>query len=140
MIRRPPRSTRPDTLFPYTTLFRSGLDRGVAVQVEADRSAGHNRVQDGEVGAATQQDRVRIVGRAAADEGRVGDRRVLTRDRILVARAVGVDDAVAAGRALGDDRKLDRALEADAGVDAVVVAAGPHQLLLGEGADETFAE
>src|SRR3546814_1217748 len=25
MIRRPPRSTRTDTLFPYTTLFRSGL-------------------------------------------------------------------------------------------------------------------
>src|SRR3546814_6621275 len=30
MIRRPPRSTRTDTLFPYTTLFRSlGLDAGV---------------------------------------------------------------------------------------------------------------
>src|SRR3546814_4914634 len=29
MIRRPPRSTRTDTLFPYTTLFRSGSrDRG----------------------------------------------------------------------------------------------------------------
>src|SRR3546814_5252250 len=27
MIRRPPRSTRTDTLFPYTTLFRSGLRR-----------------------------------------------------------------------------------------------------------------
>src|SRR3546814_2365790 len=27
MIRRPPRSTRTDTLFPYTTLFRSGRDR-----------------------------------------------------------------------------------------------------------------
>src|SRR3546814_5122808 len=27
MIRRPPRSTRTDTLFPYTTLFRSLLDR-----------------------------------------------------------------------------------------------------------------
>src|SRR3546814_14891669 len=26
MIRRPPRSTRTDTLFPYTTLFRSGHD------------------------------------------------------------------------------------------------------------------
>src|SRR3546814_9978110 len=26
MIRRPPRSTRTDTLFPYTTLFRSGID------------------------------------------------------------------------------------------------------------------
>src|SRR3546814_1521460 len=32
MIRRPPRSTRTDTLFPYTTLFRSlkNLGRGVA--------------------------------------------------------------------------------------------------------------
>src|SRR3546814_5303642 len=33
MIRPPPRSTRTDTLFPYTTLFRSqrgGADRGVA--------------------------------------------------------------------------------------------------------------
>src|SRR3546814_3705335 len=27
MIRRPPRSTRTDTLFPYTTLFRSAVDR-----------------------------------------------------------------------------------------------------------------
>src|SRR3546814_1911384 len=27
MTRRPPRSTRTDTLFPYTTLFRSGLAR-----------------------------------------------------------------------------------------------------------------
>src|SRR3546814_3725785 len=27
MIRRPPRSTRTDTLFPYTTLFRSGQPR-----------------------------------------------------------------------------------------------------------------
>src|SRR3546814_4076424 len=26
MIRRPPRPTRTDTLFPYTTLFRSGND------------------------------------------------------------------------------------------------------------------
>src|SRR3546814_3594924 len=28
MIRRPPRSTRTDTLFPYTTLFRSGCGCG----------------------------------------------------------------------------------------------------------------
>src|SRR3546814_1911611 len=28
MIRRPPRSTRTDTLFPYTTLFRSQLRAG----------------------------------------------------------------------------------------------------------------
>src|SRR3546814_868862 len=28
MIRRPPRTTRTDTLFPYTTLFRSEAERG----------------------------------------------------------------------------------------------------------------
>src|SRR3546814_243627 len=36
MIRRPPRSTRTDTLFPYTTLFRSGDD---FVVVEDERLA-----------------------------------------------------------------------------------------------------
>src|SRR3546814_18567582 len=33
MIRRPPRSTRTDTLFPYTTLFRSALRRGIEPDV-----------------------------------------------------------------------------------------------------------
>src|SRR3546814_12045874 len=31
MIRRPPRSTRTDTLFPYTTLFRSPLSGRIAL-------------------------------------------------------------------------------------------------------------
>src|SRR3546814_17779020 len=31
MIRRPPRSTRTDTLFPYTTLFRSIPETNIAV-------------------------------------------------------------------------------------------------------------
>src|SRR3546814_6218734 len=31
MIRRPPRSTRTDTLFPYTTLFRSGGEVALAL-------------------------------------------------------------------------------------------------------------
>src|SRR3546814_5238200 len=43
MIRRPPRSTRTDTLFPYTTLFRSH-DRGggeaMAQVVDADIGQG----------------------------------------------------------------------------------------------------
>src|SRR3546814_13965892 len=34
MIRRPPRSTRTDTLFPYTTLFRSGLADGVRERLQ----------------------------------------------------------------------------------------------------------
>src|SRR3546814_15236541 len=41
MIRRPPRSTRTDTLFPYTTLFRSQFDRRLGVDdiVEIDDRA-----------------------------------------------------------------------------------------------------
>src|SRR3546814_16552166 len=41
MIRRPPRSTRTDTLLPYTTLFRSaaGRYRGAALYVRLDRAA-----------------------------------------------------------------------------------------------------
>src|SRR3546814_18229263 len=31
MIRRPPRSTRTDTLFPYTTLFRSAVERCIGM-------------------------------------------------------------------------------------------------------------
>src|SRR3546814_20778848 len=38
MIRRPPRSTRTDTLFPYTTLFRSAVIDGELV-VENDAGA-----------------------------------------------------------------------------------------------------
>src|SRR3546814_2444797 len=37
MIRRPPRSTRTDTLFPYTTLFRS-LSGGIATYRMPDGS------------------------------------------------------------------------------------------------------
>src|SRR3546814_18646551 len=38
-IRRPPRSTRTDTLFPYTTLFRSG-HRGEQIEVASRQVAG----------------------------------------------------------------------------------------------------
>src|SRR3546814_20856079 len=42
MIRRPPRSTRTDTLFPYTTLFLSNALEVVAgqrIELDADRQA-----------------------------------------------------------------------------------------------------
>src|SRR3546814_18846153 len=41
MIRRPPRSTRTDTLFPYTTLFRS-LAFGIGAQDLARSRKGNN--------------------------------------------------------------------------------------------------
>src|SRR3546814_372141 len=37
MIRRPPRSTRTATLFPYTTLFRSRFQRGMAARAGPGR-------------------------------------------------------------------------------------------------------
>src|SRR3546814_5072235 len=59
MIRRPPRSTRTDTLCPYTTLFRSGEDREEvgdvrleALVVVADPAdAGTGRTRPGSAGA-----------------------------------------------------------------------------------------
>src|SRR3546814_2165054 len=51
MIRRPPRSTRTDTLFPYTTLFRSdtALDEPADNEMreaDADEQADENREKD----------------------------------------------------------------------------------------------
>src|SRR3546814_4068797 len=43
MIRRPPRSTRTDTLFPYTTLFRSALSEH-ARNARGDRGARERRL------------------------------------------------------------------------------------------------
>src|SRR3546814_15669682 len=63
MIRRPPRSTRTDTLFPYTTLFRSGGRGGRARRApelpRIARSAGPRlwRQSDGVV--AGSSDRLR---------------------------------------------------------------------------------
>src|SRR3546814_8024165 len=49
MIRHPPRSTRTDTLFPYTTLFRSltcGVGRGTTCGSRVD-ATGRGRAQSG---------------------------------------------------------------------------------------------
>src|SRR3546814_2615431 len=43
MLRRPPGSTRTDTLFPYTTLFRSGLRLWCRVEPPVGPAAGRER-------------------------------------------------------------------------------------------------
>src|SRR3546814_12464414 len=53
MIRRPPRSTRTDTLFPYTTLFRSALDTLALIE----RGGPYPHRQDG----GTFQNRERLL-------------------------------------------------------------------------------
>src|SRR3546814_8228941 len=63
MIRRPPRSTRTDTLFPYTTLFRSVL-RGILSNVRSARPSsrrGHGRMRQGRE-AAGRNGRRHILG------------------------------------------------------------------------------
>src|SRR3546814_8781643 len=65
MIRRPPRSTRTDTLFPYTTLFRSAR---LHLFPEASQRPYENSRQEPEVKASTDIDRKRApnVGRSGA--------------------------------------------------------------------------
>src|SRR3546814_14504554 len=47
MIRRPPRSTRTDTLFPYTTLFRSEAEKVIGGgDVPSGREPGEVRRED----------------------------------------------------------------------------------------------
>src|SRR3546814_15757277 len=72
MIRRPPRSTRTDTLFPYTTLFRSPADQPVEHRLVARRPL--DRLYDAGQGRGTEirqrpreQARRREMGRTARD-------------------------------------------------------------------------
>src|SRR3546814_6341085 len=51
MIRRPPRSTRTDTLFPYTTLFRSGDAAANIAGVRGQAEATAQGILQGNVGA-----------------------------------------------------------------------------------------
>src|SRR3546814_5937064 len=93
MIRRPPSSTRTDTLFPYTTLFRSALrlfdqatrlgfpeatllaDRGLARDMTGDQAGAQRGYQ-----AALQRtpDDVELTHRYAASLGKIGRAHVCT--------------------------------------------------------------
>src|SRR3546814_15454636 len=75
---RPPRSTRTDTLFPYTTLFRShgagqpALSRAGGHRLRNPRTAARRAALGGAVAADGRQP-VRLPARAQADAG--GDRK-----------------------------------------------------------------
>src|SRR3546814_1811299 len=70
MIRRPPRATRTDTLFPYTTLFRSARDLlDPLARSQADRLAAAQCAADGRLRDAREISDVetrRPAGRLAA--------------------------------------------------------------------------
>src|SRR3546814_1246798 len=103
MIRRPPRSTRTDTLFPYTTLFRSidGLvHTGRALGMPGQRLGGRDPWH---VGAEGLSDRFQL--------GDVADRRGgAVRIDIVDGRVAQAlhGEAHAAHRSLAGDRKSTR--------------------------------
>src|SRR3546814_2332928 len=85
---RPPRSTRTDTLFPYTTLFRSAGDLagGIGRVVEAlrldrpgDGEVGHPRLHHG--AAVVEVDLQHAVEFAEAEDDAVGQRQRPTGQR-----------------------------------------------------------
>src|SRR3546814_18191608 len=73
MIRRPPRSTRTDTLFPYTTLFRSIVGGNLFVSTnigsDSESTIAQTYGRDAETGVATASETRTSTSGAAADHG-----------------------------------------------------------------------
>src|SRR3546814_17668777 len=105
MLRRPPRSTRTDTLFPYTTLFRS--------------VGAYRHHQGGLVAGADPDEVPRVVAHAVGTHELVDDRVVDRRDQVravLRRHVVGPVhrlDAAGAGHVLEDDGRIARAVTAE---------------------------
>src|SRR3546814_6518642 len=81
MIRRPPRSTRTDTLFPYTTRFRSLVDGDVHDRLYGDRAQPGRRGElaaaapDRPARGAADDDPQPVRGGRRSPENRAGDPR-----------------------------------------------------------------
>src|SRR3546814_6256908 len=88
MIRRPPRSTRTDTLFPYTTLFRSkAVDHLLGVLGAERRGADRLRF-------ATREQRRTMCTRQEADDrlNRANLLRIAPIDALTILQNGGADD------------------------------------------------
>src|SRR3546814_12957907 len=73
MISRPPRSTRNDTLFPYTTLFRSRV-RGVAARrIEGFGAVGLERRCEDRLDAQRHRERERAAGQTFGETDDIGN-------------------------------------------------------------------
>src|SRR3546814_1217704 len=121
MIRRPPRATRTDTLFPYTTLFRSiaiavAVDRGVELIVRAHRrQPQHRAIVDRRVHFQPRQDeeiRLAVGGRPDAPPRRDIEvepaRRFDPFPKIAVDRGIDLRDLIADQIVIVEDRKSTR--------------------------------
>src|SRR3546814_4213012 len=114
MIRRPPRSTRTDTLFPYTTLFRSlvqgGVERLRGSQVAAEGLLDHHPRAPGAAAGVERADH----GREQARRDRQVVQRVFGGAQFLAQALEGAGVVVVAvdvaqlRRVLFDSRLVDR--------------------------------
>src|SRR3546814_10180217 len=106
MIRRPPRSTRTDTLFPYTTLFRSESPAADEDEISTDQLT--RRLEEAET----------VVVRAETlhDQAVQDLREIEDRDRPLAAKQAGAerDQSHASDRIAQLEQKPDFAGLADA--------------------------
>src|SRR3546814_13357753 len=74
MIRRPPRSTRTDTLFPYTTLFRSSEDPSLAGLAFVDEAQAGEQFGGIRMIGIGQRRRVSLARPGRNDPGALKDR------------------------------------------------------------------
>src|SRR3546814_18390912 len=91
MIRRPPRSTRTDTLFPYTTLFRSIKVAGVAMTLNRNTFAPMRALGRGALA-------VLLLALIALQPARASEPEVQTIWRLLDYVAVDYPGAVSGGK------------------------------------------
>src|SRR3546814_4546328 len=95
MIRRPPRSTRTDTLFPYTTLFRSILEWPTGpVEESLARTlrliAGFYKLKNAEERTKTAAEHARKYDEAAAKVAKGEEPRIKAAKALVAAHAAGV--------------------------------------------------
>src|SRR3546814_15299756 len=101
MIRRPPRSTRTDTLFPYTTRFRS--DGSETAERAVITAAGLAAADDARLVVVTAYEESRsAAGDIAADRVPVDIRHVLT-------ERVQAEELAERGRAAAREAEIGRA-------------------------------
>src|SRR3546814_17440455 len=104
MMRRPPRSTRTDTLFPYTTLFRSHLASRKSRQTKDTLELGSRLPERSESAEEARDIRAQRVARIAAlhcDQRRPAARGDVGREQAIFRRLAPAPGARTAGPRLG---------------------------------------
>src|SRR3546814_6730431 len=108
MKRRPPRSTRTDTLFPYTTLFRSLRARLDLAPQTARRMGASGDEEEVSLEGVQHGDRLRVrPGDKVPVDGEVLDGRSAVDESMVTGEPMPVEKA-AGDKIIGGDRKSTR--------------------------------